>query len=200
MDNRFPFQQVVMASGENWDANSLRTIEEFKSSTYHLHTPEVWKTWENSSEVRKAQWKTAAEDLYGPKNVDDKALTFFGATFELTDRLMQERELKGVAGVYFNPMGGEHSEQHEGIEHYNDAAYAAKRLSELGYNVMVLDVDGHHSVETESILRNERVMTVSVHAAETAATPVSDPEKGYFNYPLSTEAGSLEFFDYLSQM
>ena len=194
-----PYRGIVVASCSSHPVEVQETLRQLQDEA-HVHPLENWAAWSDAGEMRRQQWQEAADRTDAGRVVTDSdALEVFGATYELVERMILDREVTGSAGVYFNPVGGEHSEQHEGVSKYNDSAYAAIRLSELGYNVLVLDLDAHHGIETESMMRDRKVLTVSIHESSTAATPHSSLEDGFMNYPLDTNTTSLKLFDYINQ-
>ena len=95
------------------------------------------------------------------RGVYEKALLALGGT-----RLIVENIVSGKVKVGFNPQGGFH---HAGIRRaagfcvFNDVALAAVLLSNSGFKVAILDVDGHHGDGTQEILYERPILKVSTH-------------------------------------
>lgn len=157
-------------------------------------------SWDKGSVVEKAKWVRAIETLQ-PDKLKSKAaadplyeteLLMFGATYHLTEKLIKDRVFDGGMGVYFNPAGGEISEQHTDVDVFNDLAWACLRLKDSGMNVVYIDWDAHHCYETETLLKNSGVTTFSVHEARTAGTTYTDLEgEGFANYGM--DAGASDY-------
>lgn len=198
--------------GEEHPINPIRTLvlKEKLKRLREVGMCEVLEDWARAGEIQRGKWLRAAQTIQPDRvqklqselaeEVWESELLMFGATFELVDRLIRDRAFEGKHGVYFNPAGGELTGQHEGVEVLNDLAWACLRLRDAGYTVAYLDWDAHHSNETEALLKDTGVLSISIHDLTTAATTYSDPDgAGFINYGLSAEGDSLEFVDAVGQ-
>lgn len=182
--------QLVVAHADSFGARSSEVLEVLShqlGKDYQLST-----LWSGASELERTRWLEAAQSIEPDKAEELGAgdeLTEFGATFVLTEQLLEDR-VAGRTGVYFNPVGGELTGQHDGVKVFNDLAYAATRLAGAGLRVAYLDLDAHHSNELEGLLRSyPEVLTVSIHQLSSAATTFSSPEDGFVNLQLGDGAG-----------
>lgn len=186
--------------GDEHPVNPIRTLG-FRRALGRFEqvgAVKVLEDWAKAGELQKAKWIAEAQALQPERVAKLQAeldpavwnaqLLMFGATFELVNELIRDREFEGSHGIYFNPAGGELTGQHEGVEVLNDLAWACLRLQNAGYKVAYLDWDAHHSNETEQLLKDSGVLTISIHDLTTAATTYSDPEGGGFvNIPVGAD-------------
>jgi acetoin utilization protein AcuC len=92
----------------------------------------------------------------------DRAERVVGGTLLAADLIAS-----GYATHTFNPAGGQHHAHRDragGFCVFNDIVAAVRRFQQHGFErLAVLDVDGHHGDGTESLLAQERVLTISLH-------------------------------------
>jgi acetoin utilization deacetylase AcuC-like enzyme len=153
---------------------------------------EKFASWSSAGYLRQLQWRSAAGLLEDKPGLDAAALFRFGATYDLVERLADDRFMAHTARAYFNPLGGELPEEHE-VEGFNDLAWAAARLAELGLRVALVDLDAHHASANEALLLDRpEVLTISLHSASSRATTESNTE-GNFNFVLAPGAQDAGF-------
>jgi acetoin utilization protein AcuC len=119
---------------------------------------------------------------------------------------LYEKILSGEAKVAFNPQGAKHHAQYDhssGFCVFNDMALVAKLFSAAGLKPMYIDWDAHHGDGVENILRAyPNIVTASIH--EDGIFPgtglASEPENGAYNWPLSSEAGDVDFLDAMKEI
>lgn len=177
--------------GEDHEVNPIRALV-FTEKLKILEQYGVCKfdtDWDRAGEIERAKWEKAAARLQ-PERVKElkksqlwePELFMFGATYFLTEKLLKDRFFESSSGVYFNPAGGELSGQHRDVDVLNDLAWACVRMAEAGLRVVYLDWDGHHCYETETLLKNSGILTISIHEASSASTTYSDVDgQGFKN-------------------
>lgn len=194
--------QLVVAHTEHfldWQISAEHPVNPIRSHVVleelqgiHGKNFELLTNWANASELERSRWLAAAQSIDPELEIGLEAaeLTIFGATYTLAEQLVADRVAGRGAAVYFNSAGGELSGQHEGVEVFNDLAYAAVRLAAAGLRVAYLDWDAHHSNRVEAALRSyPEILTVSIHQLSSAATTFSSPEHGFVNFQLGDGAG-----------
>lgn len=177
--------------GEEHEVNPIRALllTEKLKMLEHYGICTFTSEWDKVSEIEQSKWEKAAARLQ-PSRVSalrqgdlwEPELFMFGATYFLTEKLLKDRFFESAAGIYFNPAGGELTGQHKDVEVLNDLAWSCVRMTEAGMRVVYLDWDGHHCFETETLLKNTDVLTISIHETSSAATTYSDVDgQGFKN-------------------
>lgn len=115
---------------------------------------------------------------------------FVGGTLQALDTLVNGETLTAV-----HLPGAKH---HAAYDHssgfcvFADFAIAAKRITDMGLRVAILDVDVHHGDGTEALtFDNQNVLTYSIHEYGIfPGTGLLDyPKKNVYNWPLNTRDG-----------
>lgn len=135
-----------------------------------------------------------------PSDLADAALSMFAGTYRLVRGLVEE-DFKPY--VSFNPQGAKHHamwDRAAGFCAFNDMAWAADYLVDLGRTVGYLDWDAHHGDGVELVCRGlDAVTTYSIHQA--GIFPMtgrgSYPDQGVYNAPLESGAGDRELVRYV---
>lgn len=152
---------------------------------------ESFDTWQRAGELREGQWLQATflleADLVLSNADEEAAIRRFGATYDLVERLLEDR-VAGRSRVFMNPVGGPGAAG--GVEGFNDLAWAAARLAGAGLRVAVVDLGAAWAESTESLLRQEEIMTISLHAAE-EATSISSEAEAFININLGAGTGDM---------
>lgn len=156
--------------GEEHPVNPLRaTVALQQLRDEHGKAVRVLTNWANASYIEREKWLVAAAGTgASPDQLNSSELTMFGATYTLVEQLMRER-LADKLGIYFNPSGGE-SAAHLDVEVFNDADWAARRLTGAGLRVAYVDLDAHGAAE----LGADEVLSYSVEQAAAAAGGATD--------------------------
>lgn len=120
------------------------------------------------------------------------AKLFVGGTLTALDAL-----LAGKSQIAVNLPGAKHHAQYDyssGFCVFADFAIAAKIAAQQGHKVAIFDLDAHHGDGTENLLRNENVLTFSVHDSTIfPGTGFEDePENLIYNQPLDSYTGDEE--------
>jgi acetoin utilization protein AcuC len=95
------------------------------------------------------------------KQVAEAGFAMFRGTVRLVEKL-----IAGEIHVGFNPQGAKHHARRDsssGFCVYNDMAYAALKLQEVGLRPLYLDWDIHAGDGVHHILKETRIPTLSIH-------------------------------------
>lgn len=132
------------------------------------------------------EWEGQRTDLA------ELASLFVGGTLVALDGLMN-----GEVEVAVNFPGAKHHAQRNhssGFCVFHDFAIAAKIATARGYRVAIFDLDAHHGDGTQELLRNEQVLTYSVH--DKTIFPgtgfFNEPEFLIYNKPLDAYSGDFD--------
>lgn len=132
------------------------------------------------------EWEGQRADLA------ELASLFVGGTLAALNGL-----ITGEASVAVNFPGAKHHAQRSnssGFCVFHDFAIAAKIASASGYRVAIFDLDAHHGDGTQELLRNDYVLTYSVH--DKTIFPGTgffhEPEYHIYNKPLDAYSGDIE--------
>jgi acetoin utilization protein AcuC len=127
------------------------------------------------------------------------AALFVGGTLVALENL-----IIGKADIAVNFPGAKHHAQFSrssGFCVFNDFAIAGKIANEQGFKVAIFDFDAHHGDGTELLLREEPILTYSVH--DSTIFPGtgfdSDPKLNVYNMPLPANSGDSELFEAVSE-
>ncbi len=120
------------------------------------------------------------------------AKLFVGGTLTALDQL-----LTGKTQLAAHLPGAKHHAQYDhssGFCVFGDFAIAAKIATQNSHRVAIFDLDAHHGDGTENLLRNEKVLTFSVHDSTIfPGTGFNDePENLIYNEPLDSYTGDEE--------
>ena len=120
------------------------------------------------------------------------AKLFVGGTLTALDLLLKKQTQLAV-----NLPGAKHHAQFDhssGFCVFGDFAIAAKIANGQNHRVAIFDLDAHHGDGTENLLRDEKVLTFSVH--DSTIFPgtgfIDEPEKLIYNQPLDSYTGDEE--------
>lgn len=120
------------------------------------------------------------------------AVLFAGGTLVALEAL-----LSGEVDTAVHFAGAKHHAQADrssGFCVFADFAIAALIATKLGHRVAIFDLDAHHGDGTENLLRNQAILTYSVH--DRTIFPgtgfFSQPEFLVYNRPLESGAGDSE--------
>jgi acetoin utilization protein AcuC len=120
------------------------------------------------------------------------AKLFVGGTLTALDQL-----LSGKTQLAAHLPGAKHHAQYDhssGFCVFADFAIAAKIATQKSHRVAIFDLDAHHGDGTENLLRDEKVLTFSVHDSTIfPGTGFNDePENLIYNEPLDSYTGDEE--------
>lgn len=155
----------------------------------------------NSAYVTRIQSGVCGEwDGVNPL-LGETAALMFGGTVVLTERLISSPDRRRV---WFNPQGAKHHAQYDhssGFCVFNDMAWAAERLTEMGERVVYLDWDAHHGDGVENLLRSRiDITTISVHDSTVFPGTGFHHGEGFYNYPMEHGAGDLDLLDVMGEI
>ena len=133
------------------------------------------------------------------KNLALLAALFAGGTLTALKEL-----LTGDADIAIHFAGAKHHAQRDkssGFCVFNDFAIAAKIATAAGHKVAIFDLDAHHGDGVENLLRNDPVLTYSVHDATIFPGTgfISEPELLIHNLPLAAGSGDTELADAVTE-
>jgi acetoin utilization protein AcuC len=120
------------------------------------------------------------------------AKLFVGGTLTALDLLLKKQTQLAV-----NLPGAKHHAQFDhssGFCVFGDFAISAKIATEQNHRIAIFDLDAHHGDGTENLLRDEKVLTFSVHDSTIfPGTGFKDePENLIYNQPLDSYTGDEE--------
>jgi acetoin utilization protein AcuC len=178
---RFQNGHDLIVNDPEMQVEVIRPIDIDKSALLSVH----------SSEYVDAVLNDGISSVWPDKNLELASLAklFVGGTLTALDQLLSNKTKLAV-----HLPGAKHHAQYDyssGFCVFGDFAIAAKIATQQSHRVAIFDLDAHHGDGTENLLKDEKVLTFSVH--DSTAFPGTgfndDPDNLIYNQPLAAFSG-----------